>query len=87
MPLQVSILSIMWTNVQEYTSLAYTLLSISKNEDKRSGGSVQGEAYVFGRFCEAVLRALGDLKSKKIIPVKNSCNYLQKLIKIFFVTL
>ena len=25
---------------------------------------VQGEAYVFGRFCEAVLRSLGDLEKK-----------------------
>ena len=45
--------------------------------------NLQGGAYVFGRFCEAVLRSLGDLKKKKI-PVKNSCNYLQKLIKNIF---
>ena len=24
--------------------------------------NLQGEAYVFGRFCEAVLRPLGDLE-------------------------
>ena len=27
---------------------------------------IQGEAHVFGQFCEAVLRSLGDLKKKKI---------------------
>jgi hypothetical protein len=40
---------------------------------------IKGEPYVFGRFCEAVLRSLGDLKQKKIIPV----NYKWKIGQIF----
>ena len=45
---------------------------------------LQGDPKGSERFCEAVLRSLGDLKQKKAIPVKNSCIYLYKLIKYFF---
>ena len=45
---------------------------------------LQGVSYVFGRFYEAVLRSLSDLKYFFSILVKISCKYLKKSIKYFF---
>ena len=43
------------------------------------GLSIQGGAYVFGQFCEAVLRSLGDLKFKK---KKSSEKFMQLPSKV-----
>ena len=45
---------------------------------------IQGVSYVFGRFYEAVLGSLNDLKYYFSILVKISCKYLKKSIKYFF---